>query len=134
MMFTLGGIDMKRIAFLGALFLAIAISLPAWACTVTLTGKKATLDGSVMVSHSDDGLSDARMIYIPAMNHKPGSLRPVFYAHYALDYKPQWGASETQRIMTRDRGPGYDTPGVPPSVPLGYIPQALHTLSLIHIS
>ena len=118
---------MKRIAFLGVLFLAIAISLPAWACTVTLTGKKATLDGSVMVSHSDDGLNDARMIYVPAMNHKPGSLRPVFYAHYALDYKPKWGASETQRIMTRDRGPGYNTPGVPPSVPLGYIPQALHT-------
>jgi dipeptidase len=118
---------MKRVAFLGMLFIAIAISLPAWACTVTLTGRKATLDGSVMVSHSDDGLSDARMIYVPAMNHKPGSLRPVFYAHYALDYKPQWGASETQRIMTRDRGPGYNTPGVPPSVPLGYIPQVPHT-------
>jgi len=114
-------------ALLGILFIAVAISLPAWACTVTLTGKKATLDGSVMVSHSDDGLSDARMIYVPAMNHKPGSLRPVFYAHYALDYKPQWGASETQRMMTRDRGPGYDTPGVPPSIPLGYIPQVPHT-------
>ncbi len=118
---------MKRIAFLGVLFISIVVSLPALACTVTLTGKKATLDGSVMVSHSDDGLSDARMIYVPAMNHKPGSLRPVFYAHYALDYKPQWGASETQRIMTRDRGPGYDTPGVPPSVPLEYIPQVPHT-------
>ena len=118
---------MKRVAFLGVLFISIVIALPAWACTVTVTGKKATLDGSVMVSHSDDGLSDARMIYVPAMNHKPGSLRPVFYAHYALDYKPQWGASETHRIMTRDRGPGYDTPGVPPSVPLGYIPQAPHT-------
>ena len=118
---------MKRMALLGILFIAVAISLPAWACTVTLTGKKATLDGSVMVSHSDDGLSDARMIYVPAMNHKPGSLRPVFYAHYALDYKPQWGASETQRMMTRDRGPGYDTPGVPPSIPLGYIPQVPHT-------
>jgi dipeptidase len=118
---------MKKIAFLGVLFLAIAIALPAWACTVTLTGKKATLDGSVMVSHSDDDLNDPRMIYVPAMNHKPGSLRPVFYAHYALDYKPQWGASETQRMMTRDRGPGYDTPGIPPSVPLGYIPQAPHT-------
>jgi dipeptidase len=118
---------MKRIAFLGVLFISIAISLPAWACTVTGTGRKATLDGSVMVSHSDDGLNDPRMIYVPAMNHKPGSLRPVFYAHYALDYKPQWGASETQRIMTRDRGPGYDTPGVPASVPLGYIPQVPHT-------
>ncbi|MBN2438418.1 MAG: C69 family dipeptidase [Deltaproteobacteria bacterium] len=120
---------MKKVAFLSALFVSLAMSLPAWTCTVTLTGKKATLDGSVMVSHSDDGLSDARMIYVPAMNHKPGSLRPVFYAHYALDYKPQWGASETHRIVTRDRGPGYDTPGVPPSVPLGYIPQVSHTFA-----
>jgi dipeptidase len=119
--------DMKRIVFLGVLFMVIAISIPAWACTVTLTGKKATLDGSVMVSHSDDGLNDASMIYVPAMDHKSGSLRPVFYAHYALDYKPQWGASETQRMMTRDRGPGYNRPGVPPSVPLGYIPQVPHT-------
>lgn len=118
---------MKRIAFLGVLFISIVVSLPAWACTVTVTGRKATLDGSVMVSHSDDGLNDPRMIYVPAMSHKPGSLRPVFYAHYALDYKPKWGASETHRIMTRDRGPGYDTPGVPPSVPLGYIPQVPHT-------
>ena len=118
---------MKKVAFLVILFIAIAVSLPAWACTVTLTGKKATQDGSVMVSHSDDGLNDPRMIYVPAMNHKPGSLRPVFYAHYALDYKPKWGASETHRIMTGDRGAGYDTSGVPPSVPLGYIPQVSHT-------
>ena len=101
---------MKRVTLLALLFIATVISMPAWACTVTLSGKKATLDGSVLVSHSDDGLSDARMIYVPAMNHKPGSLRPVFYAHYALDYKPQWGASETHRIMTRERGPGYNTP------------------------
>ena len=76
---------MKRVAFLGVLFISVVTSLPAWACTVTLTGRKATLDGSVMVSHSDDGLNDPRMIYVPAMDHKPGSLRPVFYAHYALD-------------------------------------------------
>lgn len=122
---------MKRASFLGVLFISIVISLPAWACTVTITGRKASLDGSVMVSHSDDGLNDPRMIYVPAMNHKRGSLRPVFYAHYALDYKPQWGASETHRIMTRDRGPGYDTPGVPPSVPIGYIPQVPHTYAYL---
>ncbi len=51
----------------------------------------------------------------------------MFYSHCALDFKPQWGASETQRIVTRDRGPGYDTPGVSASVPLGFIPQVPHT-------
>ena len=118
---------MKKTVIGVILLIILNISLPAWACTVTFTGKKASADGSVMVSHSDDGLNDARLIYVPAMDHKPGSLRPVFYSHCALDFKPQWGASETQRIATRDRGPGYQTPGVPPSVPLGYIPQAPRT-------
>jgi dipeptidase len=115
------------IMVLGIACLGLAMDLPSWACTTSLTGKNASADGSVMVSHSDDGLGDARLIYVPAMDHKPGSLRPVFYSHCALDFKPQWGASETQRIVTRDRGPGYDTAGVPLSVPLGYIPQVRHT-------
>jgi dipeptidase len=118
---------MKRVASTVILLVFLGFALPAWTCTTTVTGKKASADGSVMVSHSDDGLGDARLIYVPAMNHKPGSLRSVSYSHCALDYKPQWGASETQRIVTRDRGPAYDTPGVPPSVPLGYIPQVPHT-------
>jgi dipeptidase len=59
----------------------LSIPVPTWARTTALTGKKASADGSVMVSHSDDGLSDARLIYVPVMNHKPGSLRPVFCAH-----------------------------------------------------
>lgn len=118
---------MKGVVFTVILMACLIIYLPSWACTTTVTGKKASSDGSVMVSHSDDGLGDARLIYIPAMDHKPGSLRPVFYSHCALDFKPQWGASESYRIVTRDRGPGYETAGVPPSVPLGFIPQVSHT-------
>lgn len=68
---------MKRFKIMVFIFISVLISLPAWACTITLTGKKATLDGSVMLSHSDDGLNDARMIYVPAMDHEPGTLRPV---------------------------------------------------------
>lgn len=102
-------------------------AVPSNACTVTVTGKEASADGSVMVSHSDDGLGDPRLIYVPAMKHKPGSLRPVYYAHCALGYKPRWGASESFRIVSRDRGPGYDTPGVPHSVPIGHIPQVAET-------
>lgn len=99
----------------------------ALACTTILVGKDASTDGSVLVSHSDDGLGDARLIYVPAMDHKPGSMRAVFYSHCALDFKPQWGGSESQRMMTTERGPGYNTPGVPKSVPLGFIPQVAHT-------
>lgn len=101
--------------------------MEAPACTTILVGKDASTDGSVLVSHSDDGLGDARLIYVPAMDHKPGAMRAVFYSHCALDFKPQWGGSESQRMMTTERGPGYNTPGVPKSVPLGFIPQAPHT-------
>ncbi len=65
---------MKRSVLLFAVIVCLSIAVPAWTCTTTLTGKKASADGSVMVSHSDDGLSDARLIYVPAMDHKPGSL------------------------------------------------------------
>ncbi|MBN1276819.1 MAG: C69 family dipeptidase [Deltaproteobacteria bacterium] len=118
---------MKNLLTAMVLLAGLILYAQANACTVTVTGKGASADGSVMVSHSDDGLSDARLIYVPAMDHKEGSLRAVFYSNCALDFKPQWGASETQRIMTRERGPGYDMPGVPPSVPLGFIPQISHT-------
>ena len=109
------------------LVLNLAYLMPALSCTTTLTGKDASCDGSVMVSHSDDGLGDGRLIYIPAMDHQPGALRPVFYSHCALGYLPQWGASESHRIVTKDRGPGYNTAGDPPCVPLGYIPEVAHT-------
>ena len=118
---------MKKILSLLTLALYLGTALPGFACTTTIVGKHASADGSVMVSHSDDGLSDASLVYVPAMNHKPGSLRPVFYSNVALDFKPQWGAGQTQRIVTKDRGPGYNIKGVPPSVPLGFIPQVAHT-------
>ncbi len=118
---------MKRFFILVVLLLTPCMALDGFACTTSIVGKDASYDGSVMVSHSDDGLGDGRLIYIPAMDHKPGSMRKVFYSHCALGFKPEWGGSETQRIMTKDRGPSYNTPGVPRSVPLGYIPQAAHT-------
>ena len=51
------------------MYLAIHSNVPA--CTVTATGKKASVDGSVISSHSDDGLNDPRLIYVPAMDFKP---------------------------------------------------------------
>jgi dipeptidase len=118
---------MKKALLLLFALAVLATALEAQACTTILVGKDASTDGSVLVSHSDDGLGDARLIYVPAMDHKPGSMRAVFYSHCALDFKPQWGGSESQRMMTTERGPGYDTPGVPKSVPLGFIPQVAHT-------
>lgn len=110
------------------LFLSAA---PTDACTIMAVGKDASVDGSVMVSHTNDGISDPRAIHIPAMDHPKGSKRAVFYAANALGYKPEYGASETIRLNTKQFGPGYDSPGVPASVPLGFIPQATHTYAYI---
>ena len=118
---------MKKWLSLLTLALFLGATLPAYACTTTIVGKNASVDGSVMVSHSDDGQNDASMVYVPAMDHKPGSLRAVYYSHAALDYKPQWGANISHRIVTKDRGATYNKKDVPPSVPLGYIPQVAHT-------
>ena len=110
--------------------LLIALATPALTCTTILVGKKASEDGSVMVSHSDDGMNDARLVYVPAGDHKPGSLRPVYYSVCALDFKPQWGGTVSHRIVDASRAPAYATAGKggdPKSIPLGNIPQVAHT-------
>jgi dipeptidase len=118
---------MKTTTAVVFLFFVLSVAPPVDACTTMIVGKDASVDGSVMVSHSDDGLNDGSVIYVPAMNHKPGSQRAVYYSHCALDYKPQWGATVSHRIVTKDRGPGYNKKGLAPSVPLGFIPQVAHT-------
>jgi len=121
---------MKRATGLSALLFCLALAAQGWACTTILVGKQASADGSVMVSNSNDGLSDARLVYVPARDHKPGSLRPVYYSHCSLGFRPQWGGSVSHRIVDATRAPAYNTGGRngdPKSVPLGFIPQVAHT-------
>lgn len=101
----------------------ILLSLPlSYGCTVFAAGRKATKDGSVLVSHSDDGeiTNDARLIYIPPMDHAPGSRRPIFYT-----------AEVFPRYLGDAQGPGYkpnlDTAGYNISMPIGHIDQVAHT-------
>lgn len=88
-------------------------------CTAYAAGRKATADGFVLVSHSDDGAgaSDPRASMVPAADHPAGSRRPIwpdledwprFIGHdRGLTYEPQDGQGETQ--------------------PIGSIPQVEHT-------
>ena len=77
-------------------------------CTVIAVGKKATADGSVILSHTDAG-PDSRIYIVPAARHKPGAKAPVY-----------WGIQDA-RLPLRDDGEI-----------LGTIPQAAETYAYIH--
>jgi dipeptidase len=110
-----------HIVFLIGITLLFSCAGDTSACTTILATKGATADGSVIVSHSDDDeLGDQRIIYVPARDHEPGSKRPVYYDACAFE-------AVTVRYVGTNRGPGYDTPGLPKTEPLGYIDQAPHT-------
>ena len=96
-------------------------------CTTIIVTRGASADGSVMVSHSDDNdLMDQRIIYVPAAKHAPGTSRPVYCTAAAMGEFPQFNSFSYPRIVTAERGPGYDTAGLK-SIPLGTIPQVRET-------
>jgi len=89
----------------------------AWPCTTMVVTKGATVDGSVIVAHSDDSeLADPRVMYVPAMDWPAGSKRPIY--PFILG---------SQRYVGTSRGPGYNTLGLPPTAPLTSIDQVPHT-------
>lgn len=97
---------MKKILF-------VTIFLSVWyysvdACTVIVAGKKATVDGSVLVSHSDGG-AECRLSVIPRMSFKEGAKAPVY-----------WGIQDIDKPID-DYGEI-----------IGYIPQVRETYSYIH--
>lgn len=85
-------------------------------CTTLIVTRGATVDGSVLVGHSDDDdLCDQRIIHVPPQDHPKGARREVFGL-----------AGRYPRLVTTERGHGYDT-GELPTTPLGFIPQVRHT-------
>jgi dipeptidase len=121
------GFIMKRLI---AIFILMGIfsAGPTLACTTMLVTKGASQDGSVIVAHSDDSeLFDQRLVYVPAADHKPGSLRNVYYDAASLGERPEYHGSLLQRYVGADRGPTYVDPHKPQSIPIGAIPQVAHT-------
>jgi len=91
----------------------------ASACTTLAVGKAATADGSVLVTHTDDGENggDSRLCYIPPADHEAGSMRPIY-----------WDTEEFPRFVGNGRGTCYTPqPGQEPYQPIGRIQQVAHT-------
>ena len=61
------------------LFAALAhLFIGCHCCTTLIAGRLATRDGSTLAAHTDDGLTDPRIMHIPLRSHAHNSTRPVF--------------------------------------------------------
>lgn len=107
------------------------LSANSYSCTTIAVGKKATTDGSVIVSHTDDALDDSRIVFIPARDHKAGSTRRLYYDSPSLGWDKKYGGVPFRYYVGKDFSPVYDT-GENPSIPLGEIPQVAHTYAYIN--
>jgi dipeptidase len=97
-------------------------------CTSFIVGRKATVDGSVMATHTNDGGGDTdpRLVRIPERFFKYGDLRPIFgspesypryvgYERGASSYYPENCEAGDKYCSTFE--------------PIGYIPQVNHTFA-----
>ncbi|MFH1297938.1 MAG: C69 family dipeptidase [Bacteroidota bacterium] len=99
---------MNRKLLFSVLIIFLFSTLYAFPCTIIVAGKKATTDGSVIVSHSDGG-PDCRIRVIPRMKFPKGAMAPVY-----------WGIQNPQQPLDQYG----DT--------LGFIPQVEETYQYIH--
>jgi dipeptidase len=94
------------------------------ACTVFIAGKEATIDGSVLVSHSNDGEfeTDPRLVKVPARDFLEGSSRPVYFS-----------PENFPRYVGYERGVPeyYPRDGQTAFEPIGYLPQVEHTFAYL---
>jgi dipeptidase/type 1 glutamine amidotransferase len=63
---------------LSLLIASLALAWHATPCTTVMCGKKATPDGSVLMSHSCDGDIMGVMTLMPAVNRPPGTKVPMY--------------------------------------------------------
>lgn len=88
---------------------ASMVSVPeAHGCTIIAAGKKATADGSVLISHTDTG-PDSRIYYVPGKTFRAGEPAPVY-----------WGIQDAGLSLMDD------------GEVLGYIPQVRKTYGYFH--
>ena len=60
----------RKKLLLTAILIVSLFYVSAVACTDILAAKQATVDGSVITSHTCDGRYDSRLVVVPAMDHE----------------------------------------------------------------
>ena len=102
------------------------------ACTITLVTKGASADGSVFVSHSNDGFGvDPNVVFVPAKNHERGSLRPVYPSSAVVDEMPEYNCFDVPYLVAPERSDAYNFPDRPRTKAIGHIPEVEHTYAYI---
>ena len=118
----------KRIASVfGALLVGgigvLGFAADAEACTTAFVTRGASADGCAYVTHSNDAFSsDPNIVYVPAKDHAPGSMRQVYPAAIAWDDLPEYACFSNPRLVAPERADAYAWPGKERTKPLGEIP------------
>jgi len=94
---------MRKIILLIGLILITGLQQYTQACTIVAVGKKASADGSNIISHTDTG-PDSRIFVVPGRSFKAGEKAAVY-----------WGIQDADRDLYDD------------GIILGYIPQVEKT-------
>ena len=109
---------LKKLALGLAMFLLLGAS--AEACTVIVVTKGASEDGSMMVSHSNDGYDgEVNLAYVPAKDHPAGSMRPVYASAAALGAMPEYNTYDQPNLVAPERSDDYDFPDRPRTRAIG---------------
>jgi len=88
-------------------------------CTVIIVGKDASVDGSVMTTHTCDcGVCDWTWRYIPPADHEPGSMRKIYHIDQFKAFPPEEGLKWD--IVYKKNYTGLE------------IPQVAHTYGYFH--
>ncbi|MFP4082474.1 MAG: dipeptidase [Candidatus Aminicenantes bacterium] len=93
------GVLLTALALLGALGFdgeesnkASPLLPPGDGCTVIMVGKEASVDGSVMTTHTCDcGLCDWTWRHVPAADHQEGETRKIYHINQFETFPPEQG-------------------------------------------
>jgi len=99
----------------------LGLTPAVYSCTTLAFGKSATAEGSPMLTYNADSTSsDFRVAYIPAQDHAPGALRPVY--PYINPYPRFVGGRSPVYAPQKQDGSMQDNTSA-----IGHIPQVSHT-------